>query len=68
MNAQSTSQLNKRLAEDETLAKACDEFAQRIRDSAREDAEVVANSERLTREDLSIVINARAEDLPAEPE
>ena len=55
--------ISQRLASDPTLAKVCGEFAKEIQDAASDDAEALARSEHLTREDLTIVINARAGDL-----
>lgn len=50
-----------RLANEPQLANRSEEIAQAIRDAAREDIEAGERSERLTKEDFAVYINARAD-------
>lgn len=66
MNEENTSEFGRKLLTNKALAEACSALTQRLRAAAQEDAEAVEQSERLTREDLTVVINARAESLLVE--
>ena len=50
-----------RLASDAELALRCEGVAQAVRDAAREDIQAGERSERLTKDDFAVYINARAD-------
>ena len=56
-----TTEFGKKLAANKHLADACSEFAHQLRAAAQTHADAVEASERMTREDLTVVINARSD-------
>ena len=58
---ESRSYFARKLASDPALADRCEQVATAIRDAATEEIEAVERSERLSKEDFAVYINARAD-------